>query len=908
VTPGRLRLWLRSLFFRRRLERELQEEMSAHLAASTERWLALGLTPEEARRAARREFGNRHAIEEDARDARGTRGIESVIADLRFAIRFFGRQPFSTLTMIAVFALGIGVNSAIFVFVNSLVNSPPPGMSRQDSLVRIRGIDQRRPGYTIGREFSYPEYREYASQQGLFSAVAAWTSADVVLDVGTHGLHAAQAGNSEENLHSGAATYVTANYFQVLGVRPILGAGLPAVAPDDAAAPPLVAVISYIVWDQYFGAAPDVVGRTLKVNGYPVTIVGVAPRRFNGARTGGSQVRVWLPLSARPQLQRTTASFLRDYDTAILGLVGRLHSGIEANQTIPTVQAIASRAAQQAAPDRSYALSTDVVALVADNYFPPSGEAPDMVGRATSLLIPVLIVLITCTNVSTLLAGLAVARRREIAVRLSLGAGRRRIVRQLVTESAMLAFAAGALGLFVIWMLLRIFDSSIPDMEIVVDWRALAFTSGFAVATGIVFGLSPALHATRLALSDVLKNAAGSVVAQRSRLQSGLVVAQIALTQPALLGMGALILEMVADLGQLPASGLADRILDVRFNTNPRYGAMDQNREDTLRRLQTRFAALPEVVGVVAQENSDDYFHVLVHPADRVAGGDVDFDTNLPVRAKAAPPGYFSLMGIPIVRGRDFDATLDTDHGAVVIGADLARRLWGTADPIGRRFSSASPNQRNAGRLTVVGVVDETKAGTSGGNGGDDRIFFPSVRLTGHLLIRTLGPAEPVIPAIRSAANTEAPELPLLGVTTLAATEASRRRSTVRVMTAAGGSGALALFLSAIGTYAVVSFAVGQRVREIGLRTALGADRQQVVRLFLFRGLRLSLVGLGLGLTLSLVVVRLLAVARGQDVQAGTVGLAALIACVVTGVALAASWIPARRAAYIDPLDALRTE
>jgi hypothetical protein len=507
VTPARLRLWLRSLFRRRRLERELQEEMSAHLAASTERWLALGLTPEEARRAARREFGNIHAIQEDARAARGWRGIDSVIADLWFGIRLFRRSPLSTVTMVAVFALGIGFNTAIFVFVNSLVNGPLPGVSRQDSLVRIRGIDRRRPGYIIGREFSYPEYRAYAAQQGLFSAVAAWTSSDVVLDVGAN----------EESLQSGAATYVTANYFHVLGVRPLMGAGLPADATDDAAAPPLVAVISHVVWDQYFGGTSDVVGRRLKVNDIPVTIVGVAPRRFNGARTGGSQVRVWLPLSARPQLQRTPASYLHSYESALLGLVARMHPGIDASQAMPTVQAIAARAAQQAErPDG--ALSTDVVTLLADNYFPPSGEAPDMITRATTLLIPLLILSITCTNVSTLLAGLAVARRREIAVRLSLGAARRRIVRQLVTESALLALSAGVLGLSVIWLLLRVFDSAIADVELVLDWRVLVFTVGFAVATGVVFGLSPALHATRLALSDVLKDAAGSVVAARSRL------------------------------------------------------------------------------------------------------------------------------------------------------------------------------------------------------------------------------------------------------------------------------------------------------------------------------------------------------------------------------------------------------
>ena len=243
-----------------------------------------------------------------------------------------------------------------------------------------------------------------------------------------------------------------------------------------------------------------------------------------------------------------------------------------------------------------------------------------------------------------------------------------------------------------------------------------------------------------------------------------------------------------------------------------------------------------------------------------------------------------------------------------MIGVDLARRLWGSADPIGRRFNSGGPNRGRAGTLAVVGVVDETRAGLSGSGGDVPRIFVPGVRVSGHFLVRMHGPAQPAIPAIRSVANSEAPAEPLTSVRTLAAIEASQRSSITNVITASGGSGALALFLSAIGLYAVVTFAVGQRVREIGIRTALGADRRQVVRMFLYRGLRLSLVGLFLGLTLSLIVVRLMAVARGQEPPAGILALAAVVASVVIGVAWLATWIPARQAARIDPLDALRIE
>jgi predicted permease len=894
---NRVRLWLRTVLCRRRLEREMREEMAGHLERAVERFLASGMTPEEARAAARREFGHVDALQEEARDARGARGIESLVADVGFGLRLFRRKPFVTATMVCVLALGIGFNTALFLLAYSALNGPPAGMALDPSLVRIRGIDRSRGGSTIGREFSYPEYSEYASQRHLFSAAAAWTSSDVVL----------QLGPDEGSLHSGAATYVTADYFRVLGVRLIGGAGLPADARDRTE-PQLVAVISHVLWDQYFGRTPDVVGKTLKVNDVPVTIVGVAPRRFAGARTGGSHMRVWLPLNARPLLQRGTAAELASFDAAVFGLVARVQPGIDVGETMPTVQTIAARAEQQMTRSRGAAglRTTDVVALTGSNYFPPSGQgAENVVGRIATLFIPVLILLITCTNVSALLAGLAVARRREIAVRLALGAGRRRIVRQLVTESVLLALAAGALGMFVVYVLWRFFDASIPDIQLLLDWRGVAFTFGVALATGILFGVSPALHGTRLALSDVLKDSAG-VVAARNRLQSGLVIAQIAFTQPALLTVGALMLELTSTLDQRPATVFADRIVEARFNTNPRYGSLDDRREQALRRLQTRLASLPGVVGVVPQENGEDHFEAAAHPPDR--GDGVDVGPNPQVRAQSAPPGYFSLMGVAIVRGRAFTEADTADSNAVVIGDGLARRLWGSADPIGRRLISATPNRRGANVFEVVGVVDEGRGSSRDAREIVHSVYMAPVRVTGHFLIRTRGPADPVIPLIRSVANAEVPELPLISARTLEAIENGERRTIVNVVTAVGGSGVVALFVSAIGLYAVVAFAVGQRIREVGIRTALGADRRQIVSLFLFRGLRLSLIGLFVGLTLSTTVVRLTAVLRGQQPPAGIALLAVAVAGVVLAVALVATWIPARRAANIDPLLALRIE
>ena len=435
-----LRLRLRAVFRRARVEQELDEEIRDHIDRRVAADVARGVAREEARQAALRAFGGIEQSKEACRDVRRVNLIEHTVQDLRFAARHFARAPVVTATIIGIFALGIGFSTAPFLFIRSFVSGPVPGIPRQESLVRIRGIDRTQPGRAIGREFSYPEYREYAAQKTLFRDVAAWTSSDMVFDVGTR----------EANPQSGAATYVTGNYFQVLGLRQTLGAGLPIDANDaDPAAPP-VAVISHVLWERHFERSPDVIGRTMKVNGVTVTVVGVAPRRFAGARTGGSQMRVWLPLSTRPHVQRTTAA-LTSYDDARFGLAARLQPGVRADQAGPTVEAIAARSAQLTTESTGTIASADVVPLIASNYFPPSGiEEGPSAGPAIGLIFPVLVLLITCTNVSALLAGLGVARRREIAVRLALGAGRRRIVRQLVTETVVLALAAGALGLFVI--------------------------------------------------------------------------------------------------------------------------------------------------------------------------------------------------------------------------------------------------------------------------------------------------------------------------------------------------------------------------------------------------------------------------------------------------------------------------
>jgi predicted permease len=878
---------LRAIVLRGRIDREMHDEMHAHLERAAERLMARGMPAGEARATARREFGNVAYLQDQARDARGARWIDALRADIRFGLRHLRRTPLSTTTMILVLALGLGLNTALYTVDYSLSTMPPAGVTLDDALIRIRGLERPPNGGRVrGRGISYPEFREYAAQRDVFRAVGAWARSDALLEWG------------QNRVEVRSIAYVTDGYFRALGVRAGLGAGLPA-APDSGS-PALAAVISNDLWERHFARSPAVLGQTVKVNGVVVTIVGVAPLSFTGA--GGGSIRVWFPMSARGPLERSNTAALQSHDSTVLGVIARLQPNVTRERAMVAVQTIAARAAQQMTrTDSTGTASAEVVPLLANNSNPPASDG-NAVARLLIRALALLILLIPCTNVSALSVGLAAARRREIAVRLSLGASRRRIVRQLMTESVMLAMAAGALGVFIVWALLAVVSSRLEDVQLAVRWPVVAFTVGIALAAGIGFGISPALHATRFSIAAVLKDS-GAAVVTRSRLQAGLVIAQVACTQPLLFTLGAIILAFFAELDRRPAPTFNDRILAVSFNASVGSTLSEQQREALLLRLRDQFAAVPGVVAVVPQAVTDDITHVAVHADDRVPG--VEY-REFRVQTRSAPTGYFAMMGFPIVRGRDFVPTDTSERTATIIRGDLARQLWGSADPIGRRFVSSTATRQDSTVYVVVGVVDERAAGLSGD--ADKHTFVPRVQTTGSMLIRTRDLALPMIPLVRSVAKREAPQLPVRDITTLALVEAEARADVRRLTAGVLGAGAVALFLCAIGLYAVVSFAVGQRTREIGIRTALGADHRRIVGFFFLRGLRLSVIGIGIGLVPSLVLLQVIATIERTDPSNGRWLLASIIAVIVVGVASLATWIPARRAAGVDPLQALRSE
>lgn len=885
-------LWfrLRALVRPRRVERELGDELRSHLEFETEKLTRAGVAADKARKAALANFGSVSGAVEACRDARGVRLVTDTVADLRFALRQFRIRPFATTAMAAVLAIGLGFSTGIFMLVSSFTSAPLAGADADDDVVRVRGIDRRGgPGRAIGREISYAELLEYRAHTEVFRDVGAWTSTDVVLDVG----------DGAPNLQSGAGTFVTAPYFDLLGVQFVRGAGLPASFADDGA-PQTVGVISHAIWERFYDRAATVTGRTLKVNNTAITIAGVAPPGFVGARSGGSVIRVWLPLNTRALVLPSAPHFREG--AAVFGLIARLQPRVSLSHANTVASTVASRVATTREEGRPGPVATDVAPLLATNYFPPSGEPDTSTGPILSMAMPLLVLLITGTSVSAFLAGQALARRREIAVRLALGAHRQRIVRQLLTETALLGLFAAALALCVLWWTIAGAELAVvgTGAVIVLDWRAMTFAGGLALVASLAFGLSPALHSTRTAVSEVLKEQ--DTAQWRTRLQATLVVAQIAFTQPALLMMGSLLLELRAEWRQrAPATAAADRILEVGFNTNPRYGAQDARREDAIARVRARIAALPGVAGVVADHGrGGGSERVVSHPDDR---GGVAADVPVgPVAARSAPDGYFEFMGLSVVQGRAFGGADRGANDIAIVNRELARRLWGEAPPLGRRLVivRTEPDPFAASAITVIGVVDDE---------GEPRMYQPPAeRTTSQLLVRTHGPADAALHTLREVALDEAPDLPVTYARSLASVEAEARRGALQGLRIAAGAGAVTLTLAAVGLYAVVAVTVGQRRREIGVRAALGADHQMITVLFMKRGLGICAAGAVIGLGGSVLALRVLSEVRGAPMTPGLIGLVSGVTAFVIGVAVVATWIPARRAAAIDPLSVLKAE
>jgi putative ABC transport system permease protein len=893
-----IRARVRAIVRSRALDREMREEMAAHLEQATERFMRRGLSEADARHAARREFGNVAVLQDKARDARGARWIESCAGDVRFAMRHFSRTPLTTVTLVLVLALGIGVNSAIFSFVQTLAMRPPPAVAASDALVRVRGIAQGRVERRLRpRDFSVPELNAIAAHTETFTSVAGWSAAEMVLDA---------ADGSDSRALRGQ--FVTSNYFSTLGVRPERGPGLPTVHTGDVPGTELVAVIAHWLWEA-LGADTTIIGRVVRVNSVPVRVVGVAPARFQGPISGPDDgASIWVPLESRPSLVSRTPRALVSRDSTLLQAVARLTANTTVERATTVVRVVAASWVPNEATARDAAGRAEETIYTSD-VVPLRGDTAVGGGDALAFVLigaaGLLILLIVCTNVSALLVGAAVARRREIGIRLSMGASRARVVRQLVTESSLIALAGGALGLLIYWSIIRGIAWVYIDPGIGPDLGTAAFTAFIALGTGMVFGLSPALHATRVDVASALKTGGGGATS-RSRLQRAFIVAQICLTQPLLVGLAMIVGVMISEVHDGSVDNpLADRMTRVDFGTGGASSGSSNEKQVRVRETMDRVAQLPGVEAVVPEASGFDVADFRVRAADR--GNGRRAEEAVRAHVEGAAPGYFALQNIPMLRGRELVAADTAAHEmAVVIDAALARDVWGDVDPIGKRLDVASKRLAANTTAVVVGVFDSARATTRGAG----RVYTAQ---GGHwrkdvYLIRTRGAGTAIVPVVRRLARAAIPDVPLYRIVTIEQL-ARQERNDVMLLSATGsGGGLLALLLASIGIYGVVALSVRQRYREIGVRIALGARPRQVITMFFVSGLRLSVVGIVLGLPLSVIALHELSSSVGGELPVNMPVVGVAIAVIVVAVASLATWIPARRAARVDPLVAIRVE
>jgi predicted permease len=898
---------LRSVFRRSTVDREMRDEMQTHLDRATERLIARGMSKTDARSEARREFGNVAALQEEARDIRGARWIETLSADVRYALRHFARTPLTAITLILVLSLGIGVNSALFSILRALTMRPAPGVPNDPALIRVRGTTlARTEGVRRSRLLSMPELNDLATRRGTFSAVAGYAIDQIVLDPG-----------DGANLRPDEVHFVTPNYFSTLRVQPVMGPGLPGVETGDTPGAELVAVMSHLQWER-LGGDSSIIGRVVRVNSVPVRVVGVAPVDFEGPVIESGTPAVWMPLASRAAIMKTTAHALVSRDSTFLDAFARLAQGASiesANALVPVV----ARAWAPESPRGGEAVtySSDVVRL--RGFTDVANDREVLLVASLFAVGALLVLLVACTNVSALLVGAAVARRREIAIRLSLGASRLRVVRQLVTETALIALAGGAVGLFLFWVISRVIASVIGSGKLAPDAWTVAFTAVVALGTGIIFGLSPALHATRLDVSHALKDSGGGGTS-RSRLQRIFIVAQIVLTQPLLVAIAMVIAVVISETaGRVTTNRLADQIVRVQFGTYGGIGSPDAKRV-RIAEMMERVAALPGVEAVVPKATVSDIADFRVHSADR--GDGTRAQETVRTEVDGTPPGYFAFQGIKMLGGREFVAN-DTASAdlSVVVTSDLARGFWGAENPIGKRLQMIQPEmtivdgdkiskreQQPPKTAVVIGVFDTTGTPLR----SDAQVYSAQGsrwdRDTYLIRSRTSGLA--VIPDVRRLAREMIPDIQLYGsgLATLEQLERDARKEVLQVSGLATGAGVLALLLASIGLYGLVSLGVRQRHREIGIRVALGARPRTVIGLFFLTGVRLGLFGVVLGLPLSVLALQYIASQFSNNFSFNMPVVGAAIAVTVVAVASLASWLPARRAAGVDPLVAIRTE
>jgi predicted permease len=894
---------LRSVVFRGRRESDLNAELQLHLERETERLQASGLTREEARLQALRVFGGVEQIKEASRDARGTAAWDALVRDARQGLRRLVRDWRFTTAAVLILGLAIGANTAIFSLVNAVLFRPQ-AVANPERLVNIYQDDRTGRPLVVT---AYSTYMEIAEYTDIFSSTMA-----------------ASVPNPARYLYEGAVRdavveFATASYLDTLGLRPSLGRWFDEAEERPGA--PLVGVIGHQAWTRRFRADPSIIGRIIRIEGVPVTIVGIAPANHRGTLDLGLVTDFWLPITAVPVMMpvpgRDTATII-----APLFVKARLREGATVAQAQAAMDVLGRRLETEY-PDLfrlegEFALGPGMTVVAStDVRIHPQADTPFMALASLVLVIVGLVLAIACSNLATLLLVRGAARAKEVSVRLAMGSTRRQLVRHLLTESLLLSLAGGIAGCVLAWWSMRALQGiDFPfRVDLTVDYRVLAFAIALSLVTGVVFGLAPALKATRVDLLTTLRDEGLQPIDHRRlTLKNALIVFQVAVSV-LLLGGTSIFLQAAAVARALrvdyAVDGVAMLETDLRFAG---YSEADGRRvfDELLRRIE----AIPGVQSAALLRGLPMDVNGVAIVVD---GGD---GSTLEAAAIAAAPGFFETLRIPLLHGRAFDERDRADSPRVaVITERMARQYFGAVNAVGRRFRFANdPNSWTE----VVGVVHDTGTGDFDDDVLDPvgPLFYRSYTQSGMLpttvMARTSDSAASLVAAMQRELRAIDITLPVMTAQTMAQKLETSQAIPNGIATLFGALGGLGLVLASIGLYAVVAFAVARRSREIGVRMALGARSQQVIW-SIARGVA-GLIGVGTGIGLVLLVLVMLVMRAGSgsaDIGIGSLSVyrpsidpVALLAIagVTAAVGVAAAFVPGRRAVRMDPLVALRHE
>ncbi len=796
-----------------------------------------------------------------------------MLQDLRYALRMLAKSRGFTAVAVVSLALGIGANAAIFSAVNTLLFRPLPAVEDPDRLAWMR------------RSLSYPNYQDYRDQNQVFSGLAAHQKVAMTLARG-----------NDVDLVQGQI--VSSNFFSVLGTKPVLGRTF--LPEEEQPGAPAVIVLSHEFWKRKFDADPGVVGRTVRFSGLPFTVIGVAPQDFNGVEVG--MVRdAWVTFAHHEQLLPRLN--LKSRNVHVLGVLGRLKPGVDLDQARANLQVIAERIAA-AYPQQK--LAEPIAVLPAQGGLDPRERDEFIAVSALLHGVVLLVLLAACANVATLLLARGADRAREIGVRLALGAGRLRIVRQLMTESVLLSLLGGALGvLLALWLVDLIAAVRVPTPNPIVldfrlDYRVMWFAAGVSVFAALLFGLAPAVQWSGLGLAPVLKGEGGAGGgAKRSRMRNGFVIAQFTLSLVVLIGAG-LFLRSLRNASALDTGFAARDVVLLPVNLSLQRYPEDRGRQ-FYQRLLDNVRATPGVrsaslVTTVPLGLSNAGVFVTLEGKSEDDRERVDTTT--------VASGYFETLGIPILRGRDFSLR-DTQSApqVAVINETMARFLWPDQDPIGKRFSFGAREPY----VEVIGVVKDGKY-RSLGERPRPFLYLPlEQNYEGAVHLVAGGDPQATLRLVRDAVRAIDPGLAAFAPRTISEHLGIALFPARMGAVLLGSFGLVVLVLAAVGIYGVAAYSAGQRTQEIGVRMALGAQRHHVLALIVGQGMRLVTIGLGLGVVAALAATQLL-----QSFLYGVSPTDPLVFAGISGmlaaVAAAACYLPARRATKVDPAVALRYE